>query len=44
MSENVCSRRRFLGLMAVALPVVSMLRGIEKAMAGEKTLPAGTAT
>lgn len=42
MSENVCSRRRFLGMMAAALPGVSMLRGTGAAMAGEKPESAGT--
>jgi NTE family protein len=39
MSENICSRRRFLGLMAASLPGVSLLRGPEFAMAGEKAQP-----
>jgi NTE family protein len=43
MSENVFSRRRFLGLMAAALPGVSMLRGAGVAMAGDKSQTAGIA-
>ncbi len=43
MTENDCSRRRFLGLMAASLPGLSMLRGTVSAMAGEKTQQAGAA-
>ncbi len=43
MFENVCSRRRFLGLMAAALPGASLFRGGGMAMAGENTQPDGTA-
>ena len=43
MSENIWSRRRFLGLMAACLPGLSMLRGRKPAMAGKKTQQAGTA-
>ncbi len=43
MTENDCSRRRFLGLMAASLPGLSMLRGTVAAMAGEKPQQAGTA-
>jgi NTE family protein len=35
MSEYICSRRRFLGLMAASLPGVSLLEGAETVMAGE---------
>ncbi len=35
MSENICSRRTFLGLMAAFLPGVSLLKGAGTAMAGE---------
>ena len=42
MAENIFSRRRFLGMMAAALPGLSMIRGARLAMAGEKTQPAGT--
>ena len=36
MPEHVCSRRRFLSLMAASLPGLSMFRGTVAAMAGEK--------
>jgi NTE family protein len=39
MSENIFSRRRFLGLMAAALPGVPMLRWTGAAMAGEPVNP-----
>ena len=42
MSENRCSRRSFLGLMAASLPGFSMFRGTVAAMAGEKKQQAGT--
>lgn len=35
MSENICSRRRFLGLMAASLPGISLLKGAKTVMAGE---------
>lgn len=42
MSENVCSRRWFLGLMAASVPGLSLLKGAGAAMAGETKNPAGT--
>jgi NTE family protein len=42
MSENICSRRRFLGLMAASVPGLSLLKGAGAAMAGEVKNPAGT--
>lgn len=42
MSENVCSRRRFLSLMAASVPGLSLLKGAGAVMAGETKNPAGT--
>ncbi len=42
MSETVCSRRRFLGVMAASLPGISLLKRAGAAMAGETDNPTGT--
>ncbi|MDZ7666280.1 MAG: patatin-like phospholipase family protein [Desulfotignum sp.] len=42
MSEYICSRRRFLGLMAASLPGVSLLKGSGTVMAGETGNKGGT--
>ena len=43
MPEMVCSRRRFLGLLAASLPALSMLWKARTGMAGENAQPAGSA-
>ncbi len=35
MTENIFSRRRFLGLMAASLPGISLIKGTGTLMAGE---------
>ncbi|MCF8077601.1 MAG: patatin-like phospholipase family protein [Desulfotignum sp.] len=42
MSENGCTRRKFLGLMAASVPGISLVKGVGAAMAGETKNPAGT--